>query len=104
MSRYQGAEYRSEELAVLVEQADSPILDVRLTDGHSDRRTSLSLEEIVREADPEAWSRRPQGCAWPRPIEQDDEQLRFLAECMRRFCGVWLRVDSGEAAHADRTS
>jgi hypothetical protein len=48
--------------------------------------------------------RRPQGYAWPRPIEQDDEHLRFLSECTRQFCGAWLHVDSAKTPHALRTS
>lgn len=43
MSRYQGAEYNSGRATILVEQADSPILDVRIMDylghrGHSENR------------------------------------------------------------------
>jgi hypothetical protein len=98
MSRYQGAEYHSARATVFVEQADSPILDVRIMDRQAHRGSALDLEEIVREADPEAWSRRPQGHAWPRPIEQDDEQLRFLSECTRRFCGGWLQHGFANAA------
>jgi hypothetical protein len=96
MSRYQGAEYQSERVVVLVEQADSPTLDVRFMDRQGDRRVSLSLEDVMQEADETVWSLRPQGSAWPRPIEQDDEQLRFLADCTRRFCGAWLHVSSAE--------
>lgn len=104
MDRHQGVEFQSEHVIVLVEQVDSPILDVRFMDRNSDRRACLSLEEIVREADPDVWSRRPLGSAWPRPTEQDDEQLRFLSECTRQFCGAWLRIDSVETPQALRTS
>lgn len=88
MSRYQGAEYRSQHVMVSVEQSDSPVLGVRLVDRRTDPRLDLGLDQIVQEADPQVWARRPQGCAWPRPIEQDEEQLRFLAECLRRYCGA----------------
>jgi hypothetical protein len=94
MSRYQGVEYCSEHVIVSVEHSDSPVLDVRLADRRTDPRFGLSLEEIVREVDPQVWARRPLGCAWPRPIEQDEEQLRFLAECVRRYGGAWIGADS----------
>lgn len=97
MSRYQGVEYQSGQVIVLVEQPDSPMVDVWFMDRHSDRRTKLSLAEIVQEVDPEIWLRRSQGYAWPHPIEQDDEQLGFLSECTRRFCGPWLRGDSAQS-------
>jgi hypothetical protein len=103
MSRYQGAEYESEHATVLVEQADRPMLEVRLADRRAGSRFSVSLEEIVREADPEAWARRPLGYAWPRPIEQDEEQMRFLAECLRRYGGAWLNTDAAGMSGAPMT-
>jgi hypothetical protein len=99
MAREQGVEYQSERVRVMVQQPDSPILDVRFTDRSSDSRLSLTLEDVVMEADPEIWAQRPRGLSWPRPIEQDDEQLSFLADCTRRFCHPWL---SGEGVVASR--
>jgi hypothetical protein len=90
MARDQGVEYQSDRVRVIIQQPDSPTLDVHFTDCHSDSRFALSLEDIMKEADPELWSRRPRGWAWPRPIEQDDEQLHFLADCTRKYCHSWL--------------
>lgn len=94
MSREQGVEYQSARVTVVVEQPDSPIIEVWLRDRKCARHASLSLDEIMQESDPEAWQRRPNGYAWPRPVEQDDEQLRFLSECTRRYCDAWLRGGS----------
>lgn len=90
MARYQGVEYQSNRARVIIQQPDGPTLDVHFMDRHSDPRFALSLEDIMKEADPELLARRPRGWAWPRPMEQDDEQLHFLTDCTRQFYHPWV--------------
>ena len=76
MSRYQGAEYKRADLTIQVEQPDSPILEVRVLDEIEGKERVRDLREIAGE---EAWSKWPEGDAWPRPLEQDERALQFLA-------------------------
>jgi len=76
MSRYQGVEYRRGDLAIQVEQPDSPVLEVRVVDRIGGKERVRNLREIVGE---EVWSNWPEGHGWPRPIKQDEAALQFLA-------------------------
>lgn len=88
MSRHQGAEYVSKHLAIIVEQPDSPIFEVHLSFQTNGGTTRRNLDEIIA---PELWAARPLGHAWPRPIQEDDEQLRFLGSCLRSALPNFLR-------------
>src|SRR5687767_6590076 len=87
MARYQGAEYRRDHPTIKVEQADSPIFEVHLKVEMQGEALSGRLENMIS---PKSWAERPQGHAWPRPIQQDEEQLRFLAACLRHVIPGFL--------------